>query len=56
MKPWKHVSIFDVDLDDNWTMQAVLEDISYDLHDLEGLKKPLRLPLLKRFKKCIPRL
>jgi hypothetical protein len=47
----KHASIFDVDLDNNWTMCAVLEDIPYDLYDLEKLKYPvLKLSLFNRFK------
>lgn len=47
----KHASIFDVDLDNNWTMCAVLEDIPYDLYDLEKLKSPvLKLLLFNRLK------
>jgi hypothetical protein len=38
-------------------MRAVLEDILYDLHDLEGMKSPLsKVPLLKRLKKSVPRI
>jgi len=53
----KHASIFDYDIDGNWTMHAVLEDIPYDLHDLKGLKYPVsKVTLLKRFKKRLPRI
>lgn len=53
----KHASIFDFDLHGNWVMRAVLEDIPYDLHDLEGLKSPApKTPLLKRLKKNVPRI
>ena len=47
----KHASIFDCNLDGNWTMRTVLEDIRYDLRDLKGLKQPPRPSFLKRLKK-----
>ena len=48
----KHASIFDYDVDGNWTMQKILEDIQYDLYDLKRSKPTVpKVSLLKRFRR-----
>ncbi len=43
----KHASIFDLDINGNWTMRACLENIKQDLHDLEGSKNEKKGNLAK---------
>lgn len=45
----KHASIFDLDIQGNWVMKAILEDIPKDIYDLEYNDQHSQISLFKRF-------
>lgn len=49
----KHASVFDYDIDGNWTNVHILENIQYDLYDLKRLKPVVpKFSLLKLLKRA----